>query len=256
MSRSRLEGWPEGWSKKTKQINSPIHKSEVNGRIIPTTCDSSTTKNIACSRLIEKSFPTVPFYRIWLLDWLLPSGNGHRWTKIHSVSAETANFRFIYGQLRNPDESDTKVYLFRVLPVPDPAYYLRLLQKRAAAFVWGSLNPRVPRSTLYLPKLCGGLGFPNFATYYKAAQLASLPKFHVIHESLLWVVIESVNCDPISVSNLLWLRSTYHLNLHNPITRHFVSLWNINQEVAALNPPKWRLYSTDQYDSENCVKRY
>lgn len=80
------------------------------------------------------------------------------------------------------------LYLFRVLPIRILAYYLRILQKEATAFVWGPFKLCVPLQT-YLPKTNGGLGFPNFATYYKAAHIASLSKYHTIMEIPLWVSI-------------------------------------------------------------------
>lgn len=59
--------------------------------------------------------------------------------------------------------------------------------------------------TLYLPKLNGGLGCPNFAYYYRAAHIASFVKYHAYQETPLWVSIEATECDPIPIYNLLWI---------------------------------------------------
>lgn len=124
------------------------------------------------------------------------------------------------------------------IKVPVPAYYLRLLQKRAAMFVWDRLKPRVPENTLYLRKLWGGLSFPNFTTYYKVAHMVSLPKNHATHEIPLWVAIESVDCNLLAVSNLLWLCPTDQSNLRNPVTEHFISLWDrLKLHHSPHNPP-------------------
>lgn len=64
------------------------------------------------------------------------------------------------------------LYLFRVLPIPIPAHYLRLIQNQAASFVWNFSKPCVSLHTLFLPKTRCGFGFPNFASYYKAAHIA------------------------------------------------------------------------------------
>lgn len=69
------------------------------------------------------------------------------------------------------------LYLFRVLPIS-----IILLSKTGAPkvskFVWGPIKPRIPACTLFAPRTNGGLGLPNFASYYKAAHLASITKYH------------------------------------------------------------------------------
>lgn len=62
--------------------------------------------------------------------------------------------------------------------------------------------------------------------YYYAAQLASLPKYHATKEVPLWVALELVDCDPLSVANLLWLRPSDHWMLKNPVTHHSLTLWD------------------------------
>lgn len=77
------------------------------------------------------------------------------------------------------------LYLFRVLPITLPSYFTRLTQRRVLSFIWGTTKPRIPKSTLYLNKLKGGLGLPNFLSYYYAAQMALLPKYHATIETPL-----------------------------------------------------------------------
>lgn len=97
------------------------------------------------------------------------------------------------------------LYLFRVLPIPVPSYFLHLTQSRVMTHIWAVLKPWIPKSSLFLPKPSGGLRIPHFSSYYYAAQLAQLPKYHAAKETPLWVAVESVDCDPISVANVLWL---------------------------------------------------
>lgn len=66
------------------------------------------------------------------------------------------------------------LYLFQVLPIPVPAYFLRILQRKALTFIWASLKPHLPKHTLYPSKPKGGLGYPNFTTYSNVAQLAHI----------------------------------------------------------------------------------
>lgn len=135
------------------------------------------------------------------------------------------------------------LYLFRVLPIPVPAYFLRILQRKALTFVWGSLKPRLPKHTLYLPKPKGGLGFPNFTTYYHAAQLAHIPKYHAKREIPLWVALESIDCDPLSITNLVWSNSSDRKKLNNPITKHTLAIWDKFKLVNGLQSPHIPLLS-------------
>lgn len=82
------------------------------------------------------------------------------------------------------------LYLFRVLPIP--SYFFSLIQRRVMSYIWGSVKPRIPKTTLYLPKVSGRLGIPDFSKHYYAAQLACLPKYHATKEAPLWVAVESV----------------------------------------------------------------
>lgn len=118
------------------------------------------------------------------------------------------------------------LYLFRVLPIHVPAHFLRNIQQKVKQYTWGKTNPRLPRKTLYLPKVLWGLGFPNFSLYYRAAQLAQLSKYHSTLEIRLWVIIEAMDCDPFFINNLLWLRPVDRKTLKNPITKHSLSIWD------------------------------
>lgn len=73
------------------------------------------------------------------------------------------------------------LYLFRVLPIQVPSFYLCILQRRTLNYIWSKLKPCLPKPTLYTPHIRGGLGVP-----YYVAQLAQLPKYHATKEILLW----------------------------------------------------------------------
>lgn len=118
------------------------------------------------------------------------------------------------------------LYLFRVLPVSLLSYFLRLIQRRVMSFIWDKIKPRIPKSTLYLSKSCGGLGLPNFSSYYYAAQLSILTKYHSTENIPLWVAIESIDCDPISIDNLLWILPKDRSHLTNPIMKHSLAIWD------------------------------
>lgn len=142
------------------------------------------------------------------------------------------------------------LYLFRVLPIPVPAYFLRILQNRILSYVWGSSKPRIQKYTLFLPKLKGGLACPNFAHYYKAAHLASITKYHANYEISLWVHIEAAECDPLLIYNLLWISQKDRKNLRNPITKHFLSLWDktkIRNRLQSMHNPLLSFYKNPAF---------
>lgn len=129
------------------------------------------------------------------------------------------------------------LYLFRVLPINVPAHFFCILQRRSAQFIWNKLKPRLPQSTLFMPRICGGLGIPNFSKYYYASQLAQLTKYHSTKETPLWVAIESVDCDPLSTSNLLWLSTSQHCSISNLLTKHSLSIWDRLKSRFGLQSP-------------------
>ena len=135
------------------------------------------------------------------------------------------------------------LYLFRVLPIPVPAHFLRIVQRRVSSFVWGPSKPRIKPQILHLPKTAGGLGFPNFAKYYQAAQLAILTKYHAKQEAPIWVSIEAIESDPISTSNLLWVTPKQRKHINNPITKHTLSLWDKVKNKHLLMSPLTPLLS-------------
>lgn len=142
------------------------------------------------------------------------------------------------------------LYLFRVLPIPIPAYFLGIIQKRTMSFIWGTAKPRIQQYTLFLSKTKGGLGCPNFAYYFKAAHLASITKYHANHEIPLWVLIQAADCDPISLSNILWISPRDRGQLRNPITKHYLSIWDRakgSNHLQSLHNPLLSFYKNPSF---------
>lgn len=81
------------------------------------------------------------------------------------------------------------------------------------------------------------MSLPNFTKYFCAAQLAQLPRYHATTKIPLWVAVESVECNPLTVSNLLWFRPADHRNILNPITRQSLSLWAHLKSSHTLQSP-------------------
>ena len=120
---------------------------------------------------------------------------------------------------------------------------MRNLQRKAQAFIWNSLKSCLPSHTLYLPKLKGGLGFPNFTTYFHASQIANIPKYHTKHEIPLWVAIETIDSNPTSLPNLTWSTPSDHKIIENKITKHTITIWDKFKITKGLQSPHTPLIS-------------
>lgn len=129
------------------------------------------------------------------------------------------------------------LYFFRTLPVQVPAFYLRLLQNRLLAFIWAHKRPRVSRSTLYAHRLQGGLGVPNVAKYYQAAQISQLSMLHATSDIPLWVLLEVPNCAPVPISALLWLPPKMRPPSASPLMIHSLKLWDSIRYSGKLMSP-------------------
>lgn len=75
------------------------------------------------------------------------------------------------------------------------------------------------------------------------AHLAQISKYHTIHEIPLWVALESIDCDPFSIANLLCMRSSDGKKLNNPITKHSLAIWHRFKMVNGLQSPHVPLLS-------------
>lgn len=114
----------------------------------------------------------------------------------------------------------------RVMCIRVPAYCLSLLQNRISFFIWAYKCPRFAHSSLFIHKLQGGLGVPNVAKYYLAAQISQLAMLNATQNIPLWVLLELPSCVPTPVSALLWLPHRPHPSPSRPLMLHSLQLWD------------------------------
>lgn len=64
------------------------------------------------------------------------------------------------------------LYLLRTLPIKIPQSFFKTLHSLQMKFIWAHKPPRIKSSLLTRPKVMGGMGIPDFKTYYHASHIA------------------------------------------------------------------------------------
>lgn len=101
-----------------------------------------------------------------------------------------------------------------------------ILQSRVTQFIRVPTRLHLSRSLLLLSKQTDGLGIAHFSTYYQAAQLASLIRYHASQEAPLSVGLEALDADPHTIYNLLRLTPLGRSHAFHPLTRHSLRIWD------------------------------
>lgn len=135
------------------------------------------------------------------------------------------------------------LYPFRVLPIKVPPHVLRILQRLILTFIWKGGRPRLRKSLLYSPKTSGGLGVPNLATYYKAAQIVTLTHLHATGILPVWALIDVMDTDPIPLSSIHWLPPAQRPKMLNPVLAYTLFIWDSIKYSANLISPHLPLLS-------------
>ncbi|PIO29580.1 hypothetical protein AB205_0187670, partial [Aquarana catesbeiana] len=67
-------------------------------------------------------------------------------------------------------------------------------------------------------------------------QIVHIPKYHATHETPLWVALELIDCDPFSITNLIWSNFSDRKTI-NIIIKHTVAIWDKFKIVNGLQSP-------------------
>lgn len=118
------------------------------------------------------------------------------------------------------------LYLFRILPISICMPELRKFQNKVLKFIWGNKRPWVNKRTLYAPKLKGGLGVPDLAKYYHAAQLVQIIHFYSGSPQPIWMKLESSLHLTKPISHLMWLKSKVRQVMLWPTLSFSLHLWD------------------------------
>ena len=110
-------------------------------------------------------------------------------------------------------------YLMRTLPVKVPQSFFSSLNSTLLRFLWNPKKTRIKLTSLMKTKESGGLGFPDFRSYYRASHLARIVDWHCQGSMKEWVSLEAELC-PIALHHSPWTpTSAYPTSLRrNPIT--------------------------------------
>lgn len=120
------------------------------------------------------------------------------------------------------------------LPIPFFASFLRV----CSTFIWRSKPLRIKFSCLTLPKIKGGIAFPDLHRYYYASNLARTVNWN-IHQSVKdWVTLERI-ITPYCMRSLPWIHPNHLSNMtksHPLIGSTLEVFWSITQ---LSNPMSW-----------------
>ncbi len=117
------------------------------------------------------------------------------------------------------------LFLFQCIPVYIKKSFFDSLDKIISEFTWNRKIPRIRKTFLQRPKSKGGMGLPNFQTYYWASNIKMMACW-LQKQPQLWVSIESACCYPSSLSALLFSPlSTIRPGLFdNPVVSHTLKI--------------------------------
>lgn len=85
------------------------------------------------------------------------------------------------------------LFLFQCIPVYIKKSFFDNLDQIISEFIWNRKIPRIRKTFLQRPKSKGGMGLPNFQTYYWASNIKMMACW-LQKQPRLWVSIESACC--------------------------------------------------------------
>ena len=65
-------------------------------------------------------------------------------------------------------------YRFNVIPIKLPVAFFRELEQKIPQLIWKCKKPSIAKTVLKTKKGAGGINFPDFSLYYKAAVIKTV----------------------------------------------------------------------------------
>lgn len=89
-----------------------------------------------------------------------------------------------------------------------PQAFFASYRRACTEFVWGKSHPRLSFERLTLPKLKGGIDFPDIVKYHWACQLARIIDWNIHSHSKAWIHIEHA-FSPLPLLQLSWIAAMH-----------------------------------------------
>lgn len=96
----------------------------------------------------------------------------------------------------------------QTVPIKLPQALYASYRRACTAFVWGKSYLRLSYERLTLPKLKGGIGFPDIAKYHWACQLTRIIDWNIHAHTKAWININNV-FSSIPLCHLTWTAWMY-----------------------------------------------
>lgn len=117
-------------------------------------------------------------------------------------------------------------YLFQTIPISVPKHFFNSLRSMSIRFVWHQGLSRIRHTLLTYPKICGGLGLPDFKMYHRAALLSRVLEWFPRPFPKASTSVEQ-DLSHFDLQALLWGygQQPHLLSLSSPLTVSALHLW-------------------------------
>ena len=128
-----------------------------------------------------------------------------------------------------------------MLHLPPQPQFWNQIQGKVSDFIWNGQRPRIKNSILQQDRHLGGLGVPNFESYYLSFITRALVRWFEQDSGVPWVELEKHIIHPYSFKDILFsgLSNTY-CRRFGPLVAHSVYVWHKVVQMGQWDT-KWHL---------------
>lgn len=120
------------------------------------------------------------------------------------------------------------LYLFQNIPIFLPKKFFKKVDTLITPFLWDNKTPRIKKTHLCRHKLDGGMGLPDFFTYYQACAFRIVIMWldHTFTDPT-WIVMERADCAPYDIGTLVLSPTKIQKACysHNFIIHNGIRIW-------------------------------
>uniref|UniRef100_A0A803JHI8 Reverse transcriptase domain-containing protein n=1 Tax=Xenopus tropicalis TaxID=8364 RepID=A0A803JHI8_XENTR len=131
------------------------------------------------------------------------------------------------------------LYLFQTLPITLPKSFFHQTEHMVSQFIWTKKKARLKKTILYKPKEKGGLGLPDFFSYYQASIVSKLVEHTYTANDKQWIKIENQWAGH-PLANVVWnkeKKKELHIGQNSQIQALTETWKNLNKEYNLIPFP-------------------